>query len=241
MPVAFDPYAQRRVDEKARDPNYKSNYFGIPALGKAISGLTKDPTADAKRKALTQQGQAASDFAGFGERGYGAMTDEAAAMREALRRRISGEGSMVNEQLRQGLQQQLAQQRSMAASASPANSAMAARNAAINMGRASSAMGGQAALARLQEQKDAESALAAAIYGQRGQDLQAALGSRGNAISAYGGVQPQGSFLDRWAAPISSALGSAGQLFRGGGGGAPASMPTGTDGLNSSWRRGLGG
>lgn len=175
--------------------------------------LTNDPTADQQRADLNRQGQAASDFAQFGENGYGAMTNESAAFRDALRRRASGENSISNEQLRQGLQQQLAQQRSMAASASPQNAAMAARTAAINMGRASSAMSGQAAMARLQEQKDAEAALGAAIYGQRGQDLQAALESRRNSVTAYGGAKPEGSTLDKVAGPAASAFAAAARLF----------------------------
>jgi hypothetical protein len=169
-------------------------------------------SAKQKRDDLNQQGHAASHFAEFGQNSFGAMTNEATGLREALRRRAAGEGSLVNEQLRQGLGQQLAQQQSMAASASPQNSAMAARNAAINMGRASSAMSGQAAMARLQEQKDAEDALAKAIYQQRQQDLQVGLGSRQNAISAFGGTTPEGSTLDKWANPIAAAL-SAGAQF----------------------------
>lgn len=174
-------------------------------------GDESDSTKE-KRVDLNRQGDAAGHFANIGEVGYQGMTEEAAGLREALRRRAAGEGSLVKEQLRQGLGQQLAQQRSMAASASPVNSAMAARNAAINMGRASSAMSGQAAMSRLQEQRDAEDALAKAIYQQRQQDMQTALGSRQNANTAFGAVTPEGSTLDKLANPVSAAL-SAGALF----------------------------
>src|SRR5690348_7394107 len=78
-------------------------------------------SAIAQRKALEGQGQAASQFAGVGERGYGQMTNESQQSRDYLRRLISGQDSVAGEQLRQGLQQNLAAQRSMAASASPQN------------------------------------------------------------------------------------------------------------------------
>jgi hypothetical protein len=170
------------------------------------SDPTKDPTADEKRKRLNEQGDAAGNFAGVGEAGYGAMSVEAQQARDYLRRLASGQESVSREQLRQGLQQNLSAQRSMAASASPQNAAMAARTAALGMGRAASGATGQAAIAGLQERQAAQQALANMIMQQRQQDLQAALGSRGNAVGAFGGVTPQGSLLDRWANPIASGL-----------------------------------
>ena len=161
--------------------------------------LVQDPTAEAKAAQLNQQGAAASNFAEFGQNAYGAMTTEASGVREAMRRRAQGQDSLSAEQLRQGLGQQLAMQRSMAASASPQNGPMAARTAAMAMGRASSGMAGNQALAGIQERSAAEQALAQMIMQQRQQDAQVALGSRQNAISGYGGVTPQGTPLQQYA------------------------------------------
>lgn len=170
------------------------------------SNPTIDPTAEAKRKALEAQAASASGFAGVGEQGYGAMTAEAAANRAALQRYASGQDSLSSEQLRQGLQQNLSAQRSMAASASPQNSAMASRTAAMQMGRSSAGMSGQAAMAGIAERQAAQKALNDAIMQQRQQDAQVALGSRQNAIGGYGGTTPQGSAADRWSGAVGSGL-----------------------------------
>lgn len=166
---------------------------------KDFGGLTEDPTAEAKAAQLNRQGQAAGKFADTGEEGYGQMTAESAAMRQAMQRRAQGQDSLSAEQLRQGLGQQLAMQRSMAASASPQNAAMAARTGAMAMGRASSGMAGNQAMAGIQERSAAEKALADMIMQKRQQDAQVALGSRQNAIGGYGGVTPQGTPLQQYA------------------------------------------
>jgi hypothetical protein len=155
-----------------------------------------------QREQLAGQGAAASGFADQGQANYGAMTAEAQQMREALRRRAGGQDSMSSEQLRQGLQQQLAQQRSMAAGAAPQNAAMAARTAAMGMGRASSGMAGQAAMAGIAERQGAEKQLADMIMGGRQQDMGVALGSRQNATSAYGGVTPEKSWMEKYGPAI---------------------------------------
>lgn len=173
---------------------------------------TADPTADAKRNALNQQGAAAAGFADQGQQGYGAMTAEAQQARDYLRKIASGQESLSGEQLRQGLQQNMSAQRSMAASASPQNQAMAARTAAMNMGRLGAGMSGQAALAGIQERRAAQEGLSNMILGQRGQDIQVGLGSRGNAISGYGGVAPAGSWLDKYGNAVAGGL-AAGAKF----------------------------
>lgn len=160
-----------------------------------------------KRTDLNQQGAAAGGFAGVGEQGYGAMTGEAQQARDYLRQIASGQQSVSAEQLRQGLQQNQAAQRSMAASASPQNSAMAARTAAMQMGRMGTGMSGAAAQAGIAERQAAQQGLANMIMQQRGQDLQAALGSRQNAITGYGGVTPDQSALEKWANPVAGFLG----------------------------------
>lgn len=177
-----------------------------------VGNPTADPTADAKRDALNQQGAAASGFADQGQQGYGQMTAEAQQARDYLRKIASGQESLSGEQLRQGLQQNLAAQRSMAASASPQNSAMAARTAAIQGGRLGAGMSGAAAMAGIQERRAAQEGLSNMILGQRGQDIQVANGARGNAISGYGGVQPAGSWLDRYGNAVVGGL-AAGAKF----------------------------
>lgn len=111
-----------------------------------------------------------------------------------------GMDSISAEQLRQGLEQNIAGQRSMAAGAAPQNAAMAARTAAINAGRMGAGMSGQAAMAGLQERRDALGAQMGAmqgqgqmqglmqqgLMGQRGQNLQAGLGGMQGAMQGYG-------------------------------------------------------
>lgn len=166
-------------------------------LGKSIYNAYKGSSAtDDANKArqdqavenLNNQGGMSSWFADQGQNNFGATGAEAAQAREYLRRIASGQESLSGEQLRQGLQQNMSAQRSMAASASPQNGPMAALIAAQNMGRLGAGMSGQAAMAGIAERQGAANALNQAILGARGQDLQAALGSRQNAINAYGGA-----------------------------------------------------
>jgi hypothetical protein len=127
-----------------------------------------------------------------------------------------GHDSISAEQLRQGLQQQQAAQMSMAAGARPGNQAMAARTAAMEMGRQGYGMSGQQAMAGLQERADARNAQMGAISGgaqarqgfmggqagmqqyigqnqlaQRQQDSQAAIAGQSSALSGYGAIEQQ--------------------------------------------------
>lgn len=149
------------------------------------------------REDQRKQADASNAFAGVGEQGYGAMTQESQQARDYLRRLASGQDSVSAEQLRQGMQQNVAAQRSMAASAAPQNAAMAARTAAIQAGRQGAGLAGQQAVAGLQERQAAQQALANMIMQQRGQDLQAALGSRQNANAAYGMYKPEASTMEK--------------------------------------------
>lgn len=189
---------------------------GINKIKNANWGWMGDESESAKqqRADMNEQGKRASDFAGEGEAGYGMMTMEAAHEREALRRLAEGKDSYSAEQLRQGLQQQQAAQQSMAAGASPQNSAMAARTAMTGMGRAGAQMSGQAALAGIQERRAARELLGNMIMGARGQDLQAALGSRQNALGGYGGIKPEGSWMDKYGGAASAGLGAAAKSDR---------------------------
>jgi hypothetical protein len=179
-------------------------------VGNKLSGLTSEPAAaTAQRANLDNQGGMASVFGDEGQANYGAMTAEAKAARDQLAKYASGQQSVSREMLRQGLQQNMSQQRSMAASSSPQNAPMAALMAAQNMGRAGVGMSGQAAIAGMQERQGAANALQNAILQQRQQDMQVALGSRGNAINAFGNIQPGKSTLEQYMPVINAGVGAA--------------------------------
>jgi hypothetical protein len=172
-------------------------------------------SATEKRDDLNRQGGMAGTFANRNENTYRDLGAEAQQSRNYLRDQAMGRGpSLAAEQLRQGLMQQQGQLQSMAAGGPASAAPMNARTAMIQAGRASSAMSGNAAMARIAEQQAAQKAWADSILGARAQDLQASLGSRQNAINAFGGVTPEGSFLDKWGNAIATGAG----LASGGGG-----------------------
>ncbi len=175
--------------------------------------IGQDPGADAeakRRELLYGQAGAAGQFADQGQASYGQLGGEASAQRDYLRRLASGQDSVSAEQLRQGLQQNLGAQRSLAAGASPQNSTMAARTAAIQSARLGGAMAGQQALAGLQERQSAQQALSNMIMQQRQQDLQAALQSRQTAQQGYGAQNagtPEKSGMEKYGPAIASGAG----------------------------------
>jgi hypothetical protein len=181
---------------------------GIGPQGGALDLVGSDPGADVeklRKQQLAQQAAAAGGFADQAQGNYANMTAQGNAQLGALRDLQSGRNSVSAEQLRQGLQQQQAAQMSMAAGASPNNAAMAARNAAMNMGRAGYGMAGQQAIAGLQERNQATQNLSGLIQGMRGQDVNASLGSRGNAITGYGAGNagaPEKSWIDKYGPAI---------------------------------------
>jgi hypothetical protein len=206
-----------------------------PALPGESTGLTGafdrtfgigggDPS-NQDRSGLRGIGQDALGFAGQSRGNYTDDTNALAQQRNYLMGLASGKNSVSAEQLRQGLQQQLAQQRSMAASADPNNAAMAARNAAMNMGQASYGMAGQQAAAGLQERNQANEALAGLNLGARGQDVTGTLGGYNAATGAYGTAlgTPQktaAGLIGGAAAGAAAGLGSLGwKPFGSGGGG----------------------
>lgn len=143
---------------------------------------------DAERSAkLGALGDESADFARQQQQQYGLLGQEGNQERDFLRSIARGEDSISAEQLRQGLQQNVAGQMAMANSARPGSGAMAARNAALNASRAASGLAGQQAVAGLQERQQAQRALMEALLRQRGQDLDALSGGRRDATSAWGG------------------------------------------------------
>lgn len=138
---------------------------------------------------LTGASGAAGKFADQSQRGFQAAGDRARATEDMWRRRAMGEDSLSAEQLRQGLQQNLAAQQSMAASARPGNAAMMARQASVNAANLGAGLSGQQATAGIAERQAALQGLAQHQQAMRGQDLQAVLGSRGQQIQGYGTLE----------------------------------------------------
>ncbi len=176
-------------------------------LVRKLGGLADDSeSAEEQRNNLNAQGGAAAGFADQGQAGYGQLGAEGADARGFLRDQAMGKNSISAEQLRQGLQQQQAQMQSMAQGGPASSAPMMGRTAMIGAGRASSAMAGNAAMAGIAERNAAQQAWNQAILGARGQDLQAALGGRQQAIGAYGGVTPEKSTLDKWGNAITAGM-----------------------------------
>lgn len=168
-----------------------------------------DGVDDGMRQALlAQQGGIAGQFADKSQAGYAEYGKQGQSALDALRRQASGQDSVSAEQLRQALGQQYAQQRSYAAGASPRNAAGAARTAAIQTGRAGTAMAGQQAAAGLQERQQANAAYGNLLGTMRGQDLSAALQSRQNANAGYGAAPfvPQKSWIEQYGPAITGAI-----------------------------------
>lgn len=188
--------------------------FGIPTAGGynaikyGVGKLTESPGDEqeaTRKKLLEEQAAKAGGFANYGERQFQNMTGDLNAQRAQLQDIATGKLSYSREALRQGLMQNQAAQRSMAASASPQNAAMAALAGAQNSARLGSGMSGQAALAGIQEQQGAMKLGADLAAQQRQQDLMAALQSRQNAMTGYGagaaGV-PEKSFAEKFGPSI---------------------------------------
>ncbi len=182
--------------------DYVAKQAGVDVLG--------DPGADAekeRKRLLYEQAAQAGDFANQGQAGYNNMTGQMRATNAHLRDQMMGRNSLSAEQLRQGLGQQMASQQAMAASANPGNAAMSARNAMNNMSRAGYGMSGQAAMAGIQERNAAANTLGQMNLAQRGQDMNVALGSRGNAMQGYGAGNagaPEKSWIEKYGPMIQS-------------------------------------
>lgn len=141
------------------------------------------------KKDLRIQSRGAADFANESQAGMRYRTGQMQGVIGQLQDQASGENSLSAEQLRQSLGQVLGGQRSMAAGARPGNAAMAARTAAIQGGRVGSGLAGQQALAGIAERNAATQSLGGILGQMRGQDLQGALGSRGQAIGGFGDIE----------------------------------------------------
>lgn len=159
----------------------------------------REREANDPRRMLQGQAGSAGAFADQAQQNYGNMTAESQATRDYLAGLMRGDNSLAKEQFRQMLGQTTGQLRSQAAAASPQNAGMAALQASNNIGRTGAAMSGNAAMAGIAERNAAANALGQMQLGMRGQDVNAALGSRGNAITGYAGAikPPEPSFWDK--------------------------------------------
>lgn len=226
------PYTPTPSTPGAPQPQQPQSY-DVNALLRGMSGPGGAPTGAAlaaggfykpggedeeerRKRLLMAQAAKAGGFANYGQSGYKDMTGELNAQRAQLQDIATGKLSYSKEALRQGLMQNQAAQRSMAAGAAPQNQAMAARTAMIQSGRLGAGMSGQAALAGIAEQQGAMKLGADLAAQQRAQDLQAALQSRQNAISGYGAGNvgaPEKGWLEKYGPMI---VGGATMLASGG-------------------------
>lgn len=185
-------------------------------IGGKISGslndfvTSPDAALEAQRKrALQEQAAKSGQFADSSQANYNQLGTRGNTSLDALQAIANGQNSVSAEQLRQGLQQQLGQQQSMAAGASPQNAAMAARTAAIQSARLGSGLAGQQAVAGLQERNQAQQNYAGLLQGLRGQDANTALGARNTAVAGYGANnagQPAPSDLQKWGPAIQGGI-----------------------------------
>ena len=168
----------------ALDPNLMGDIKG----GLKDIGLGGASSSDEqKMNNLNGVGAGAMGFAGQAQGDYNNLTGQGQRALSGLSDIANGQRSVSAEQLRQGLQQNLASQQAAAASAAPGNSAMAARNAAMNMNRAAYGLSGQQAVAGLAERNQAQGQDANLLGQMRGQDVQGAVGGYNAASGAYGG------------------------------------------------------
>ena len=169
------------------------------------NGFAGDGSQETKDKLLSHEGAKASGFANVGEVGYSRLSAEGQEARGFLRDQAMGKNSLSAEQLRQGLQQQQAQMQSMAQGGPASSAPMNARTAMIQAGRASSGMAGNAAMAGVAERNAAQQAWANAIGQARGQDMQVALDSRRNAMTAYGAKPEEKGWWDKYGGAVMGA------------------------------------
>lgn len=140
---------------------------------------------------MLRESNRASQFGQRGQKGYNRLGIEADSERGYLRDTAHGQNSVSAAQLRQGLQQNIAGQQAMAASARPNMAPMAARQASMAAANLGSGLGGQQAVAGLQERQQAQQQYQQALLAQRQQDLQATTSGQSSALSGYGAIEQQ--------------------------------------------------
>ncbi len=196
---------QRAIDYKTQNPQ------GGNGLGSQIGGALNaiglngaSPSDQAKMDRLNGVGSQGMGFAGDARANYNMLTGRLGGALDYLDGQMRGRNSVAGEQLRQGLQQNIGAQRSLAASASPNDAAMAAFGAGNNIARLGYGMSGQQALAGIAERNAAAQQYASLLGQARGQDLQGTLGGYGVANQSYGSglnAQRDPTFADQFLLP----------------------------------------
>ena len=166
-------------DELGDAWNWTKDNVGGALKDIGLNGNT--PGDDQKIANLNGVGAGAMGFAGQAQGNYGQLTQQGMGALNGLQDIANGGRSVSAEQLRQGLQQNLASQQAAAASAGPGNAAMAARNGMMNMSRMGTGLAGQQAVAGLAERNQAQGQYGQLLGQMRGQDLQGTLGGYGAA------------------------------------------------------------
>jgi hypothetical protein len=186
----------------------KGRMWGDQFKGMGLNGASTSD--EAKQNRLNGVGDNAQYFANNNADHYLEMNKRLDGSLNDLQAQARGENSVSALQLKQAQQGNLASQRSMAASASPNNSAMAARTAANNMNRQNYGLAGQQAVAGLQERNQAQQNYANMLGGARGQDVQGATGGYNAATGAYGGGlngQKDPTQAGQWAGAVGGLFG----------------------------------
>lgn len=165
QPRPGDPDYHPTLPPAANQAN--TTFTGSDPMGNFNLPGWSDRNAYAENQMVTAGGRAAPQSANDSQfRGY----QDSLAQR--LSRQVNGEDSLSQYALRNSTNQNLAQQRSMAASASPGNVAMAQRLAQQGAGSINQGYGAQAAQLGIQERNAAANALTGLSSQARGQDLQ---------------------------------------------------------------------
>ncbi len=179
--------------------DYKRIGTGLLTGGLSELGLGDDSAQQQQQRAqLMGQGDIAAQNARQAWLDYRNAQGRGWDQLVGLQNQAAGKNSLSAEQLRQGLQQNLAAQQSMAAGASPRNQAMAARTALMQQGRLGAGLAGQQATAGIQERQAAAQQYNAMLGQMMGNALNAYGTNMGNALQAYGGYKPEGSFIDKY-------------------------------------------
>lgn len=179
----YDKYLWGGLLPGGVDPNDPAHNGG-PYEG-VNQGNFQLPFGDDMRRRDNRLGDRATADAGYWQ---GQQRDVAGNLADQMQ----GKNSLAQLQLRQAADQNIANQRSMAASAAPGNAALMNLQAMQGAGRINQGYAGQAQQASIMERNAAANALAGLATGARGQSLGQADSGYGRALQAAG-MQQQGN------------------------------------------------
>ena len=154
---------------------------------------------------LKGQGRAGADDARQAWLDYQAAMGAGNLQLGRLKSQMLGDYSVSAEQLRQGLQQNVAAQQAMAAGAAPRNQAMAARTAMLQSGRLGAGLAGQQATAGLQERQQAAQQYQALLNAMMASSGATYGTATGNAIRAYGGAPQEKGWWEEYGPAVTAA------------------------------------